>query len=174
MLESPVLLLRDSHNGSPPEVTGRPRVSVFDAGSGLCVGTVQGAPLEPSWYSWLFPSAWEVVETEDHALVFTLRRSWRFSNRWYIRDSEGRRVGSVIEPGRLGGFAQARIQDAFGRRIADLVSQDVFTSVFLGPVRTELGSLSQCGDEMRLTFAESAAENPFTRMLLLAAALIRA
>jgi hypothetical protein len=163
-------------------------VTIVDAANGNCVGSLEGAHRRPSWFSWLLPSAWEVVETDDRSLVFTLRRSWRFSAEWCVRDSEGKRVGSVLEKaGRLTPFRmcltdvprraverlyETRIEDSWGRCVAHLRTEDGGTALFVTPNGAELGSLSRQVEETQLTFAEAVAADPFTRMLLLAAALV--
>jgi hypothetical protein len=67
---------------------------------------------------------------------------------------------------------ETRIEDASGYCIARLKERGAVRA-FLSNTGMELASLGRNGSESTLTFREGNADNPFTRMLLLAAALVQ-
>jgi hypothetical protein len=109
-----------------------------------------------------------------------LRRSWRWSAEWTVHDSEGRLVGAIVETASpLRGLWSSRstlpalrIEDCFGRRLAKFaVKNPEAAGLFTTPDNIELAWLNRRDGETELTFADAARDNPFTRMLLLAASL---
>jgi hypothetical protein len=66
---------------------------------------------------------------------------------------------------------ETRVEDASGYCLARLHARGE-VGYFLSNAGMELGSLRRTGNDRTLTFGEGGAENPFTRMLLLAAAVV--
>lgn len=189
MLETQALLLRPVHHAqssySSPSVA---HIAILDAVSEKPLGSVHCSIPTRFWSRWLAASAWDVYETDDLSHVFSLRRSWPWSPEWAVHDAEGRSVGTVLcPPPRAGGFrlflsdvrrqsfqpvGETRIEDASGYCLARLQHRGDVRS-FMSNAGMELGCLRRTGNESTLTFVEGNAENPFTRMLLLAAALVQ-
>jgi hypothetical protein len=141
----------------------------FHAVSGQAVGFASSGRRRSflRWWSW-GRLLWGVHETQDRPLVFTVRRCWGIRPWYEIRDAETRRVGLLL--GRLA-------WDRLGRRVAlrvTLVEQGTAGRIerFLQPDGTPIAELEWSGAEGRLGFLLPGSENPFTRMLLLAAALL--
>lgn len=109
------------------------------------------------WFGWL---VLEVLESEDESLLFTLARGWRPWPGWDVYDAEGRFVGS---------FHRQVIRDPLGGRFAKWRPA---TGQFLGPQGYEVGVLAPSDTDLQLTFSPAIKENPFAKMILLAAALI--
>lgn len=183
MLEYHALLLRNLPHAQSAPVAGS--VAILDVISGNTLGSVRSCG---AWSRWLAPSAWDIFETEDLSHVFSLRRTWPWSPEWTVHDAEGHCVGSVLSrPPRwtdlrlflsdvrrpnFDRLVETRIEDHQGRCIAR-VQDDGDTRRFLAISGTELGCLSRKPEGSELTFAPTTLENPFLRMLLLAAALVR-
>jgi hypothetical protein len=187
MLEYQALLLRSlQHTQSSQSAHSLPQIAILDAASDKALGAAHRSAPGQFWSRWLATAAWDIFESEDLSLVFSLRRSWPWSPEWGVQDAEGRCVGTVLcPPPRVGGFrfflsdvrrasfqpvGETRIEDASGYCLARLHERGEVRS-FLSNAGMELASLRRMGNESTLTFAEGNAENPFTRMLLLAAAL---
>ena len=162
-------------------------VAILDRISGAQLGSVHRCSKRRLWSRWFAPSAWDVFETDDLSHVFSLRRSWPWSPEWAVHDSEGHWVGTVLTPPvrfidlrlflsdvrrrsfeRIG---ETRIEDGQGLCVARLQEKGD-TGQFLSIAGAELGCFSRSGDDCELTFGEALADSPFTRMLLLAAALV--
>jgi hypothetical protein len=112
------------------------------------------------WWAWFTPPVLEVREQEDAPLVFTVRRRWPRRRR-EVRDADGRLVGWLMGP---------VVGNRHGRRLA-VLERTAGRGVWRGPDGQELGRLESEGGRLRVTFAPSAAGDPFLKMLLLAAAL---
>jgi hypothetical protein len=157
MLEYPALLLL------PPDATGCR--SILEGPGGTLVGSAR--PREhgdlPWWRRPLWPVL-EVRESEDEPLLFTVCRSWSLLPRREVCDADGRRVGY------LHGEA---LDDAWGRRVAVRSWEGARNS---GTFRLRNGKVLAWTERekegLRLTFAETAAGEPFLKMLLLGAALL--
>jgi hypothetical protein len=188
MLENHVLLLRHLHQAQSARACSVAWIAIVDVASGIALGSVHSGGSRRPWSRWLAPSAWNVFETDDLSHVFSLRRAWPWSPEWTVHDAEGHCVGSVLtRPARWADLrlflsdvrrpnfdhlAETRIEDSHGRCVAR-VHDKGDTSLFLSITGTELGCLSRRAEESELTFAPVTTDNPFTRMLLLAAALVR-
>jgi hypothetical protein len=115
-----------------------------------------------AWWRWLARPVLAVHEQGDEPLVFTVRRSWGLLPRREVLDADGNRVGMLqgaflLDPGgrRLG----HREREALGGR-----------TVFRDRAGRTLAELTQDGG-LHLTFNAEVENEPFAKMLLLAAAL---
>ena len=154
MLEHDALLLR------PGSAAGT-RAILDVRGAALGFVCRQAASARP-WWAWLAPPVLEVREQEDAPLVFTLRRGWGLTPRYLVGDAEGRRVGRV---------AGRAVLDWHGRLVARFIAA-ADGGTWRGPEGEELARLTGEDGGQRLTFAAAANDDPFLRMLLLAAALV--
>jgi hypothetical protein len=155
MLERAAVLLRPVEDGAT-----RP---ILCAETGQLLGFARRPP-QPArpWWRRLRPPPLAVHEQEDEPLVFTVRRPWLLSPRREVRDADDNPVGSVRGP---------RVENIYGRALATLVpGGEAGERVFRTPGGYELARLSPSADGLRLAFAPGV-EDPFLRMLLLAAAL---
>ena len=184
MLECQALVLRSHLNGAPIPVSAAASLLILDRSSGNRLGCVERSAPVRLWSRWLVSSAWDVFETDDQSHLFSLRRTWAWSAEWSVRDAEGHTVGTILTPPARFAFflsdvrrevqtsAETRIEDARGlciARSAEMQEGCRFES--LGG--EELGCLSRHDHGAELSFADGATENPFTRMLLLAAAVLQ-
>jgi hypothetical protein len=150
MLEQRVLLLRPR--------TASAMQAIADGESGAPLGFARWQEETPSSWRRLFGrSVLAVHEQEDEPLLFTVRRVWGLLPRREVRDAENQPIGSLL--GRL-------VQDQHGRAVASL--QD---GVFRSPRQHVLAELFSAPDGLRLCFHADVADEPFVKMLLLAAAL---
>ncbi|HEY7154310.1 MAG TPA: hypothetical protein VH575_10170 [Gemmataceae bacterium] len=150
MLEQRVLLLRPR--------TASAVQAIADGESGAPLGFARWQAETPSSWRRLFGrSVLAVHEQEDEPLLFTVRRAWSLLPRREVRDAEDQPIGSLL--GRL-------VQDQHGRVVASL--QD---GVFRSPRQHILAELVSAPDGLRLCFHAGVADEPFVKMLLLAAAL---
>ena len=150
MLEQRVLLVR-SRTASAVQ-------AIVDGESGAALGSVRWKSESPSsWWRLFGRCVMAVHEHEDEPLLFTLRRAWSLLPRREVRDAENQPVGSLL--GRL-------VQDQHGRAVASL--QD---GIFRSPRQHVLAELASAPDGLRLSFHADVADEPFVKMLLLAAAL---
>jgi hypothetical protein len=112
---------------------------------------------------WRPRPALEVVETPDHALLFTLRRSWLFPSTWSLYDAEGSFVGQML--------AEALL-DPHGQRFAVQRFEAPATWVLAETTGREYARLERHGALERLLFTDSRLTNPFLRMLVLGSFLL--
>jgi hypothetical protein len=155
MLEQAALLLR------PCAPSGR---CVITAGDGAVVGFAGWRHPGRRWWRRLLPAVLEVREQEDEPLLCTLSRCLTLLPWYEVRDAEGHRVGRLL--GSL-------IEDCHERRCAVRRDDPAGTSRFEGPDGCCLGRLSPDADGLCLTFDRAVEQEPFVKMLLLAAALLR-
>jgi hypothetical protein len=152
MLEESELLL-----GPPGADDGR----AIAAASGAPVGSARWRPPgRPAWWR-LGRRVLEVREHGDEPLVFTVRRRWGLLSRYEVRDADGHFVGYVLG---------AWLQDAAGTPLA-VCRPDAGGVV--APGGDLLAAVSDGGGATRVTFAPAVAGDPFAKMVLLAAALLR-
>lgn len=154
MLEHATLMLR------PPDSSAVR--AVVEPCSGAPLGFVRPHPtglLEKLLGGCVF----EVREHQDASLLFTIRNSWIRPGLRFVYDAEDHRVG-VVRGRRLenrhGVVVAARRPDA--ESSADL---------FLDADGRSLATLQSGPGGTLVAFGEGTTEEPFTRMLLLAAAL---
>lgn len=157
MLEQAALLLL------PWEMTangGRTR-GVLDAATKVALGRARFVSRwGPEWLRRWLPPRLEIVETEDESLLCLVHRGW---GRWSAADAEGRLVGQVR--GDL-------LIDARGQVVARWKQINPSGLVqFMTPAGVELATLERAVNGLRLTFATWLADDPYAKMLLLAAAL---
>ena len=142
------------------------------------------------WYQRLIlPRAGlEIYEYEDEPLLFTMRRSWGFGQRWQVQDAEGHRVGVVARvvpsvgmllPGEEQPYLSPSCAADDSRELFFVVhppetpySGRLFASRSLEPYPDPVhGFWFLRGAAMEIEFAEHLAGEPFTKMLWLAALL---
>jgi hypothetical protein len=130
-----------------------------DAAPGLALGMAREAAPSRGLWAWLGARTWQICETEDAALVFSMRRGWWRG--WEVFDAEETLVGTIYPQRLLDEQARTlcSIQRAPGR------------GRFLSPAGEELGAWIERGPATQLAFAAGPGDNPFVRMLLLAAVL---
>ena len=155
MLEHDTLLLRP---WSLPADGTRQRPIVEPATHGL-LGFARTVKPRPGWRGWFDTPALEVHEAEDEPLVFTVRRLGGWKPTWEVRDADGHLVG---------------LRDRIGRPFAlrGKTPDGTATGFFRSPDEHELARLVSSTEGTRLEFAANGTDNPFLRMLLLAAALV--
>jgi hypothetical protein len=116
-------------------------------------------------WPWLTPQTLEVLETEDASLVLTLRHGWFGFGRWRVTDAEERTLGSILTP---------HVLDAEGQRFATVVQAATPGKWQLLRGADLCAEMTIAADgSLRLEFASALEENPFLRMMLLGAALVR-
>lgn len=136
--------------------------AIRDAGTGAPAGTATvSAPLRRLFGAHA-PVSIAVREEPDGALVFTVKRGWRFFGRWYqVFDASGAFVGTLLhERGKV------FVADRDGKPLAEAVARGpewAFVTIECDPVAT--GGLV-------LRPAPQYAEDPPAKMLLLAANLV--
>jgi hypothetical protein len=151
MLEQRVLLVR-------PRTTSALQ-AIVDGESGAPLGFARWEAETPSsWWPLFGRCMLAVHEQEDEPLLFTIRRAWSLLPRREVRDAEDQPIGSLL--GRL-------VHDQHGRAVAAL--QD---GIFHGPRQRVLAELAATPDGLRLAFHADIADEPFVKMLLLAACLV--
>jgi hypothetical protein len=132
-----------------------------------------------AWLAWLARPRYEVFETEDVSLLFTVQRvrgPWSY---WKIADADDRLVGYWWHQGMpfptvgIGPIVQVtHLADASGHVFAELRPLPSGPSGrFCLEDGEELGTLAQTTEGLLLSFAPRSTGNPFVRMLLLAAVL---
>jgi hypothetical protein len=188
MLELPRLLIQP---WAPPAdtPTDTPARLIRDPESGRTVGFARVPSGGGWWWRWLTWPVLEVCESADASLLFTVHRLWALAPRWEVRDAEGRRLG-VFDRSDLapvgtasswafgGGHAGERASPAspsFHHGTARaLVLQPVPGSfgqeVELPPLH-QLVTVAEAAGGTAVTFAPGAMDNPFAKMLVLAAVL---
>jgi hypothetical protein len=156
MLEQPILLLR-------PRKTS-PRQAIVAADTGEPVGFARWpARVESLWWPLSGRPVLAVYEHEDEPLLFTVYRCWSLLPRHEVCDADGHHVGIL---------AGRQVRDRFGRNLAALRRErNGSAALFLSPDGRSLGRVTTDADGVRVAFDPEVAGDPFTKMLLLAAAL---
>ena len=151
MLEQRVLLVRPR--------TASALQAIVDGESGAPLGFARWeAAAPPSWWPLFGRGVLAVHEQEDEPLLFTIRRAWSLLPRREVRDAEDQPVGTLL--GRL-------VHDQYGRAVAVLQN-----GIFRGPRQRVLAEVATTTDGLRLAFRADIADEPFVKMLLLAACLV--
>jgi hypothetical protein len=112
-------------------------------------------------WSWLVRRVVEVYETEDASLLLTLRPRW-WRRAWDVVDAENRVRGGVYRAWLLDDAEQSLA-------LVQLLAQGR-EARFMHPSGRDLGTCTKSGDNVHLRFAGEL--DPFTRMILLGAALL--
>jgi hypothetical protein len=164
MLERASLLLRPWTSSPNSETRGRTRELVDNTGA--IAGFIrEELPNSPRWLRWFSKQVREAYETPDNSLVFTLRRGWGWLGAWHLADADDRLVGT---------YRGRAMLDGFGHFLAVMESpDDLGRGRFLSAEGRGLGEYVQERDGTRVTFASELEGNPFARMLLLGAVLVR-
>jgi hypothetical protein len=182
-------------------VPGCERRIILDGASELPVGCVcKETSTLPLWLR-LFARLRPVIhvyetdgELKDESLLFTVHGTWPFATRWQVFDAEGRAVGiltrnNLLLPGECLAGPIADEPKAF--RVTGTISQDYSgrLQIATDPTQTggegtllvkagaadthwrQIGRLRQSSAVMRLEFLDETANDPFARMLLIAAVL---
>jgi len=175
MLEQMSLLLRPWNTAPSAEPPGTDFKSVLQPtgllrpivdGTGVTVGFVrQPRPWAPRWLRCLSQRTLEVYESPDGSLVFALWRGWGWPAGWHVVDADEHAVGTVR--GRA-------ILDRFGHFLAALEPAEAGgRGRFLALQGRELGEYALEREGTRVTFAPALEGNPFAKMMLLGAVLVR-
>lgn len=195
MLESHGLLLgpwaappRSRWPGRPrAEAGGRTR-AVLDLATAAALGFAYRSPGTAGvWPRWLARPRIEVYETEDASLVFSACRAW-WSGAWDVSDAEGRAVGGFragafrlsAEAVRLWQLPAAAagakhrgtlVRDRFGRLLAWVDGAGPATGRLVAADGAALADLTRTDQGTEVRFVPARDDNPFLKMLLLAAVL---
>ncbi len=138
------------------------RRAILDRDSGLPVGLCQLRP-RSGWRSCFTRRVLEVREQEDESLLCTVRRCWSIFSWYEVWDADDRLVGWNGGP---------LLLNRTGRRLS--LREDELrtrTSRFVDGQGHALAQLAWHDEDVRLTFADEIADEPFVKMLLLAASL---
>jgi hypothetical protein len=164
MMELSSLCLRPWNTSPSDELGGLVRTVTDEAGATVGFAR-QPPPRMPRWLNWLSRRAIEVYEAPDGSLLFALRRGWGWRGSWRLFDADERLVGTLR--GRV-------MLDGFGHFLSFVESPDAEGHArFLALEGHELGAYTQNRDATHVSFAPTLEGNPFAKMLLLGAVLVR-
>ncbi len=138
--------------------------AIARADSGAAVGEARWRRARRPWWRRLGRAVLAVHERQgpgDEPLVFTVRRCWSLLPWREVRDAEGVTVGYLLGP---------RVCNRFGREVATRGPQG--GPAFHAPDGRALAQLSAAEDGVHIAFEAELANEPFVKMLLLAAALV--
>jgi hypothetical protein len=131
---------------------------------GAAVGDVRWRRARRPWWRRLGRPVLAVHERQgpgDEPLVFTVRRCWGLLPWREVRDADGVTVGFLLGP---------RVCNRFGRRVAALDREG--GPAFRSPDGRALAHLRAAEGEVQVAFEAELVNEPFVKMLLLAAALL--
>jgi hypothetical protein len=134
------------------------------ADGGAVVGAARWRQARRPWWRRLGRPVLAVHERQgaaDEPLVFTVRRCWSLLAWREVRDAEGLPVGLLLGQ---------RVLNRFGRPVAAL-ERDGGEWAFRSPDGRPLARLSAAAGGVRVAFEAEVVNEPFVKMLLLAAAL---
>jgi hypothetical protein len=152
MLEQQLLVLRPRPDPTPQ--------TIVEAATGAPLGFTRWRP--GGWLARLFVGpVLEVHEQEDEPLLFTVRRGWRLAARRLVCDADGQLVGE---------FDGARLLDRLGR-LFTVRRREGARVVFRTTAGCPLAEAEPVEETMRLSFHAAVENEPFAKMLLLAAVL---
>ena len=138
------------------------RRAILDLDTASTVGFCQSRP-RVGWWARLARRVDAVHEQQDESLLCTVRRSCSLFSWYEVWDADDRRVGWHGGP---------LLMDGAGHRVAVRENETATgTTLYRSPDRKVLARLTATCDDVRLTFADEIAGEPFVKMLLLAAAL---
>jgi hypothetical protein len=153
MLEQQLLVLRP--HSAPPAQT------MVEAATGAPLGFTRWRARADWLTRRLLGPVLEVREHEDEPLLFTVRRCWSFAARYLVCDADDQPVG-VLDQGqlldRLGRLFTVRRRE--GERV-----------VFRTTSGCPLAEAEAVEETVRLSFHADVENQPFAKMLLLAAVL---
>ena len=156
MLETRVLLL------CPPAADGS-RV-LADAATGAAVGCAEWHPAtEYGWLHSLLGPVLHVSEAEEKPLVFTVHRSLLWWTQREVWDAEGDRVGYVTG---------STVRDR-RHRVWAWAHPSGEGIVYMGASGEDFASIRHTSQGIELAFTKYVERDPFAKMLLLTAALLR-
>ncbi len=180
MLECSHLLLKPWTEAGPPESppdqgpVGRRR-DILDADNDQAVGFAWEPESVPV-LSWLMPPILEVHEREDSPLLCTVRRTWGWGPRWEVRDADDNLRGTFYPAASAtGGLASAG--SPLGVKAGAICPMLIYPYAIepaqsgIGMPLEEFAAVTSEADGIRLEFQPILANNPFTRMVVLAAVL---
>jgi hypothetical protein len=163
MLEEQTLLLRP-WTGAGAARGARRDVVHPSTGRLLGFARKQSSGL-PAWRSWLDVPVVAVHEAEDEPLLCTVQRFWWFGPTWEVREADGHRVAALT---------REHLTDRWGRPLAVRRRGQGGAVVWARPAAGSTLALLTPGDgDLLLRFADDIAGQPFAKMALLAAALVR-
>jgi hypothetical protein len=146
LLEQPALRLL------PPDGAGRRRIA---DGAGDAVGVVDVAR-----GPWGWGRTFWVREAFEEPVVFRVRRAWTLRGRWRVEDAEGEEVGTI---------AGTRVLNHWGHTVFRRVEGGRAFVLTGGDAAAEWVTEGAGG---RLTLRPVVRDDPFWKMLLLAAVLV--
>jgi hypothetical protein len=135
-----------------PDAAGRRRLADAD---GTPVGVVD---LAPGWWGFVL-TLW-VREAFEEPVVFRVRRAWSLRRRWRVEDADGEAVGTVAGPRLLSRGGRVLFRRIQGGRAFELLGGDAAAEW----VPEDGGG--------QLTLLPVVRDEPFWKMLLLAAVLV--
>jgi hypothetical protein len=113
------------------------------------------------WWRRLGRSVLEVREQEDQPLLFTVRRCWTLWPNYEVRDAEDRLVGYLVG---------TTLYDRSGQKLAVRCSSETGT-LFQDGNGLPLAQWESRPENDQLAFLPDVQDNPFSKMMLLAAVL---
>ena len=138
------------------------RRAILDPENGTPVGSIRRRP-RLGWRARFTRRVIEVQELEDDSLLCTVRRCWSLAAWYEVRDADEHLVGWHGGP---------LLLDRAGHRVAMREDEaEAGMSRYVSPDGMTLARLAWQGEDALLTFADEIAEEPFVKMLLLAAAV---
>lgn len=168
MLEHPRLLLQPWITDSP---SGRRRRNIQLVAGHEQVGFAEEPGSSRHWF-WLPRPILEVYETDDASLLMRVRRSWGWSPCYEVLDADDIRRG-LFEPHLPGQRPPLLGGGVSGAVLAMRLSPHPIGSAASSwwvPLN-ELATVTLIPEGTLLEFAASVQRNPFTKMVVLAAAL---
>src|SRR5207253_997017 len=145
---------------------GGARRDIVHPATGRLLGFARKVPAGlPPWRSWLAAPLVAVHEAEDEPLLCTVQRFWWFGPTWEVREADGHRVAALT---------REHLTDRWGRPLAVRRRGHGGAVAWVRPVSGSTLALLTAGDGgLLLRFADDIAGQPFAKMALLAAALVR-
>jgi hypothetical protein len=152
MLEQQLLVLRPRPAPTPQ--------TIVEAAGGAPLGFTRWRPAGRLTRLFLGPVL-EVREQDDEPLLFTVRRCWRFAARHQVCDADDQPVGE---------FDRAQLLDRLGR-LFSVRRREGARVVFRTPSGCPVAEAEPVEEGLRLSFHAAVDNEPFAKMLLLAAVL---
>jgi hypothetical protein len=156
------LQMRSIHGRPAGDASGRVLLDIVEPTSKAPLGTVRSSRLPRRWWFWPSRECLKVYEHEDEPLLFSVHRLWTWPRAWEIRDADETPVGRI----------QKGLIISWRSPIPEVYTSTQGNGLlFLSSLGNQLGSLAKEREGCTLTFNEGLREDPFTKMLLLGAAL---